>query len=131
MGRSTPDPTWKRPPGRPRTTWTDQLRRDNYSAPIATLWRQAIGRGHSRAGFLHSPWGGVNTTYFFLYTPDQFELVTPSPRGRTKHFMNRPILFVGATAANLQQQQTHSGKEIRKINNFAATRSQILRLKCT
>ena len=23
------DPTWKRPPGRPRTKWTDQLRRDN------------------------------------------------------------------------------------------------------
>jgi len=23
--------------------------------------------------------GGVNTTYFFLYTLDQFELVTPSP----------------------------------------------------
>ena len=24
-----PDPSWKRPPGRPRTKWTDQLRRDN------------------------------------------------------------------------------------------------------
>jgi len=44
-----PDPSWKRPPGRPRTKWTDQLRRDNNNAPIATLWRQAIGRGHSRA----------------------------------------------------------------------------------
>ena len=32
-----PDPTWKRPPGRPRTKWTDQLRRDNYNVPIATL----------------------------------------------------------------------------------------------
>jgi len=37
-----PDPSWKRPPGRPRTKWTDQLRRDNNSVPIATLWRQSI-----------------------------------------------------------------------------------------
>jgi len=36
------DPTWKRQPGRPRTKWTDQLRRDNNNVPIATLWRQAI-----------------------------------------------------------------------------------------
>jgi len=42
-----PDPSWKCPPGRPRTKWTDQLRCDN-KVPIATLWRQAIGRGHSR-----------------------------------------------------------------------------------
>jgi len=51
IGRSTPSlprPTWKRPPGRPRTKWTDQLRRDNNNVPAATLWRQAIGRGHSR-----------------------------------------------------------------------------------
>ena len=47
VGRPT-DPTWKRPPGRPRAKWTDQLRRDNYNVPIATLWRQA-GRGHSTA----------------------------------------------------------------------------------
>ena len=40
-----PDPSWKRPPGRPRTKWTDQLRRDTNNVPIATLWRQAIGRG--------------------------------------------------------------------------------------
>jgi len=40
-----PDPSWKRPPGRPRSKWTDQLRRDNNNVPIATLWRQAIGRG--------------------------------------------------------------------------------------
>jgi len=32
-----PDPSWKRPPGRPRTKWTDQLRCDNNSVPIATL----------------------------------------------------------------------------------------------
>ena len=28
------DPTWKRPPGRPRTKWTDQLHRDNNNAPL-------------------------------------------------------------------------------------------------
>ena len=50
-----PDPTWKRPPGRPRTKWTDQLRRDNNNVPIATLWRQAIGRGHSRATLRPEP----------------------------------------------------------------------------
>ena len=43
-----PNRTWKRPPGRPRTKWTDQLCHDNNNVPIATLWRQAIGRGHSR-----------------------------------------------------------------------------------
>jgi len=50
-----PDPTWKRPPGRPRTKWTDQLRRDKNNVPIATLWRQAIGRGHSRATLQSEP----------------------------------------------------------------------------
>ena len=50
-----PDPTWKRPPGRPRAKWTDQLRRDNNNVPIATLWRQAIGRGHSRATLRSDP----------------------------------------------------------------------------
>jgi len=44
-----PDPTRKRPPGRPRAKWTDELRRDKNNVPIATLWRQANGRGHSRA----------------------------------------------------------------------------------
>jgi len=48
-------PTWKRPPGRPRTKWTDQFRRDNNNVPIATLWRQAIGRGHSRATLRSEP----------------------------------------------------------------------------
>jgi len=28
-----PNPTWKRPPGRPRTKWTEQLRRDNNNVP--------------------------------------------------------------------------------------------------
>jgi len=50
-----PDPTWKRPPGRPRTKWTDQLCRDNNNVLIATLWRQAIGRGHSRAMLRFEP----------------------------------------------------------------------------
>ena len=35
-----PDPTWKRPPGRPRTKWTDQIRRVNNNVPTATLWRR-------------------------------------------------------------------------------------------
>ena len=43
-----PDPSWKSSPGRPRTKWTDQLRHDNNNVPTATLWSQAIGRGHSR-----------------------------------------------------------------------------------
>jgi len=50
-----PDPSWKRPPGRSRTKWTDQLRRDNNNVPIATLWRQAIGRCHSRATLRSKP----------------------------------------------------------------------------
>jgi len=28
-----PDPSWKRPPGRPCTKWTEQLHRDNYNVP--------------------------------------------------------------------------------------------------
>ena len=43
-----PDLTWKPPPGRPRTKWTDQLCRDNSNVPIATLWRQAIGPNRLR-----------------------------------------------------------------------------------
>ena len=50
-----PDPTWKRPPGRPHTKWTDQLRRDNNNVPIATPWRQAIGRSHSRVTLRSEP----------------------------------------------------------------------------
>ena len=53
-----PDPTWQHPPGRPRTKWTDQLRRDNNNVPIATLWRQAIGHGHSRAMLRSEPTTG-------------------------------------------------------------------------
>ena len=33
-------PTWKRPPGRPCAKWTDRLRRDNNTVPIATVWRR-------------------------------------------------------------------------------------------
>jgi len=40
---------------RPRAKWTDQLRRDNNNVPIATLWRQANGRGHSRATLRSEP----------------------------------------------------------------------------
>ena len=42
-----PDPIWKRPPGRPRTKWTDQLHHNDNNVPTATLWRQATGRGHA------------------------------------------------------------------------------------
>ena len=49
------DPSWKRPPGRPRTICTDELRRDNNNVPAATLWRQAIGSGHSRATLRSEP----------------------------------------------------------------------------
>jgi len=50
-----PDPSPKRPPGRPHTEWTGQLRRDNNNVPIATLWRQSIGRGHSRVMLWSEP----------------------------------------------------------------------------
>jgi len=32
-----PGPSWKCPPGRPRTKWTDQVHQDNNSVPIATV----------------------------------------------------------------------------------------------
>ena len=35
------DRSWKCLPGRPRTKWTDQLRRDNNNVPIATLYTEA------------------------------------------------------------------------------------------
>ena len=47
-GRAPDQTWWKRQPGRPRAKWTDQLRRDSDNVPTATLWRQAVGRGHSR-----------------------------------------------------------------------------------
>ena len=43
-----PDRTWRRPPGRPRNKWLDQLRNDS-SRPIGELWRRAVDRGHGGA----------------------------------------------------------------------------------
>ena len=34
-----PDRTWRRPPGRPRNKWLDQLRNDS-SRPTGDLWRR-------------------------------------------------------------------------------------------
>ena len=39
-----PDRTWRRPPGRPRNKWLDQLRND-CTSPIGELWRRAVDRG--------------------------------------------------------------------------------------
>jgi len=44
--RRLPDQTWKRPAGRPRSKWLDQIRSDD-NLPPAHLWRCAIRRGHS------------------------------------------------------------------------------------
>ena len=38
LGR-LPDPSWKRPPGRPRRKWLDQIRSDNNLRLPADLWR--------------------------------------------------------------------------------------------
>ena len=35
---SAPDPSWKRPRGRPRTSWVEQLRRDLYGIIGMGLW---------------------------------------------------------------------------------------------
>jgi len=48
LGR-LPSREWKRPPGRPRCRWIDQIRRDNDNTPPANLWRIAIGHGHRGA----------------------------------------------------------------------------------
>ena len=40
-----PDRTWRRPPGRPRNKWLDQLRNDS-TRPTGDLWRRAVDRGH-------------------------------------------------------------------------------------
>jgi len=41
------DPSWKRPSGRSRRKWLDQIRSgDNLRSP-ADLWRCAVRRGHS------------------------------------------------------------------------------------
>ena len=43
-----PDRTWRRPPGRPRNKWLDQLR-DDSTRPIGDLLRRAVDRGHGDA----------------------------------------------------------------------------------
>ena len=43
-----PDRTWRRPPGRPRNKWLDQLRNDS-TRPTGDLWRRAVDRGHGGA----------------------------------------------------------------------------------
>ena len=40
--------TWRRPPGRPRNNWLDQLRNDS-TRPTGDLWKRAVGRGHGDA----------------------------------------------------------------------------------
>ena len=44
-----PDRTWRRPPGRPRNNWLDQLRNDSTLRPTGELWRRAVDRGHGGA----------------------------------------------------------------------------------
>jgi len=43
------DRTWRRPPGRPRNKWVDQLRNDSTLRPTGELWRRAVDRGHGGA----------------------------------------------------------------------------------
>jgi len=40
-----PDRAWRRPPGRPRNKWLDQLQKDS-TRPIGDVWRSAVDRGH-------------------------------------------------------------------------------------
>ena len=42
------DRTWRRPPGRLRNNWLDQLRNDSTRL-IGDLWRRAVDRGHGGA----------------------------------------------------------------------------------
>jgi len=41
-----PGPVWRRRPGRPRSRWIDQIRRDSSSSRVE-LGRRAIRRGHA------------------------------------------------------------------------------------
>ena len=43
-----PDSTWKRPPGRPRAKWTDQLRRDNNKLLVAVTRERRYGPSRLR-----------------------------------------------------------------------------------
>jgi len=45
----THDRTWRRPPGRPRNNWLDQVRNDSTLRPTGELWRRAVDRGHGGA----------------------------------------------------------------------------------
>ena len=42
------DRTWRRPPGRPRNNWLDQLRND-FTRPTGDFRRRAVDRGHGGA----------------------------------------------------------------------------------
>ena len=53
--------SWRRYPGRPRTSWLDQLRRDNSTLP-ADLWRRAVTRGHSGVTLRSSTTASALTT---------------------------------------------------------------------
>jgi len=44
-----PDRMWRRPPGRPRNKWLDQLRNDSTLRRTGELWRRAVDRGHGGA----------------------------------------------------------------------------------
>ena len=55
-----PDRTWRRPPGRSRNKWLDQLRNDS-TRPTGDLWRRAVDRGHGgattlRPSLAERPW---------------------------------------------------------------------------
>ena len=43
-----PDSTWRRPSGRTKKKWFDQLQ-DESNRPTRDLWRRAVGRGHGGA----------------------------------------------------------------------------------
>ena len=50
------DRTWRRPPGRPRNSWLDQLRNDSTRPTVhGELWRRAVDRGHGATTRRTSP----------------------------------------------------------------------------
>ena len=65
---------------------------------MGEMWRNRDHKHCIHQGFFYTPLGGLTPPYFFLYTPDQSELVTPPwggqvsdrCRGSTEHFVNRP-----------------------------------------
>ena len=44
-----PMASWRRPPGRPRNVWLNNVQEDANAIPLSTLWRSAITRGHGVA----------------------------------------------------------------------------------